>query len=118
MGGIGTLEEACEMITGNWIGLYNKPVGFLNVNGFFDTFFAFLKDAVNAGFMKLVQEFAVYNRQAMMDELVAGMGLHVVSQFTTIHNYIDTEHMILRKGAVSARKGERLIIPINMRDVS
>lgn len=50
-GGIGTLEEACEMITGNWIGLYNKPVGFLNVNGFFDTFFAFLKDAVNAGFM-------------------------------------------------------------------
>lgn len=68
--------------------------------------------------MKLVQEFAVYNRQAMMDELVAGMGLHVVSQFTTIHNYIDTEHMILRKGAVSARKGERLIIPINMRDGS
>lgn len=33
-GGIGTMEEACEMITGNWIGLYNKPVGFLNVNGF------------------------------------------------------------------------------------
>lgn len=50
-GGIGTMEEACEMITGNWIGLYNKPVGFLNVNGFFDAFFAFLKDAVNAGFM-------------------------------------------------------------------
>ena len=44
-GGIGTMEEACEMITGNWIGLYNKPVGFLNVNGFFDSFFAFLKDA-------------------------------------------------------------------------
>lgn len=50
-GGIGTMEEACEMITGNWIGLYNKPVGFLNVNGFFDAFFAFLKDAVNAGFI-------------------------------------------------------------------
>lgn len=50
-GGIGTMEEACEMITGNWIGLYNKPVGFLNVNGFFDAFFAFLKDAVNAEFM-------------------------------------------------------------------
>ena len=50
-GGIGTMEEACEMITGNWIGLYNKPVGFLNVNGFFDAFFAFLKFAVNAGFM-------------------------------------------------------------------
>lgn len=36
--------------------------------------------------------------------------------FTTIHNYIDTDNMILRKGAVSAQKGEKLLIPINMRD--
>lgn len=66
--------------------------------------------------MKLVQEFAVLNRQAIIDELVNVLGLTVVEQFTTIHNYIDTENMILRKGAVSARKGEKLLIPINMRD--
>ncbi len=68
--------------------------------------------------MKIVQEFAMLNRQAMMDEIIKGMGLHVKEQFTTIHNYIDTERMILRKGAVSAQKGERLLIPINMRDGS
>ena len=53
-----------------------------------------------------------------MDEIIKGMKLHVEEQFTTIHNYIDTESMILRKGAVSAKKGERLLIPINMRDGS
>lgn len=68
--------------------------------------------------MKLVQEFAMLNRQAMMDEIIKGMGLHVTDRFTTIHNYIDTENMILRKGAVSAQAGERLLIPINMRDGS
>lgn len=73
-GSIGTLEEACEMITGNWIGLYNKPVGFLNVNGFFDTFFAFLKDAVNAGFMpKPCYERAIVDSTAsgLIDKLLA-----------------------------------------------
>ncbi len=68
--------------------------------------------------MKIVQEFAMYNRQAMMDEIIKGMGVHVTQQFTTIHNYIDVNNMILRKGAVSAQIGERLIIPINMRDGS
>ena len=68
--------------------------------------------------MKIVQKFAELNRKAMMDEIVKGMNLHVEEQFTTIHNYIDTENMILRKGAVSARKGEKLLIPMNMRDGS
>ena len=68
--------------------------------------------------MKIVQDFAMINRQAMMDEIIKGMGLHVTDSFTTIHNYIDTENMILRKGAVSAQAGERLLIPINMRDGS
>ena len=44
------------------------------------------------------------------------MKLHEADFFTTVHNYIDTERMILRKGAVSAREGERLLIPLNMRD--
>lgn len=53
-----------------------------------------------------------------MDTIVKGMGFHVTEQFTTIHNYIDVENMILRKGSVSAQAGERLLIPINMRDGS
>ena len=68
--------------------------------------------------MSIMQRFADLNRKAMMKEIVDGMDLHIVDQFTTIHNYIDIENMILRKGAVSARKGERLLIPINMRDGS
>lgn len=66
--------------------------------------------------MKIVQRFALLNRKAMMDELIRGMKLKIDEQFTTIHNYIDTDNMILRKGAVSAQAGEKLIIPINMRD--
>ena len=66
--------------------------------------------------MKIVQRFAMLNRKAMVHELVKGMKLKVDGEFTTIHNYIDTDSMILRKGAVSAQAGERLIIPVNMRD--
>ena len=68
--------------------------------------------------MRLVQRFAALNRMAMTDVILEGMGLTAADRFTTIHNYIDTEHMILRKGAVSARAGEKLLIPINMRDGS
>lgn len=68
--------------------------------------------------MKIAQQYAQINRRAMMDVIVKGMGFHVEEQFTTIHNYIDTDHMILRKGAVSAQAGEKLLIPINMRDGS
>ena len=71
--------------------------------------------------MRIMQHFAQLNRKAMID--VISIGLHlkkeeIVDQFTTIHNYIDTENMILRKGAVSSQKGEKLLIPINMRDGS
>lgn len=68
--------------------------------------------------MKIVQRFADLNRAAMADLLIEGMGFTVEERFTTVHNYIDTESMILRKGAVSAKKGEKLLIPINMRDGS
>ncbi len=68
--------------------------------------------------MKTVQEYAMLNRLAMADEIEKGMKIKVKDSFTTIHNYIDTENMILRKGSVSAQKGERLIIPVNMRDGS
>ncbi|MDI9475711.1 MAG: RtcB family protein [Natronincolaceae bacterium] len=68
--------------------------------------------------MKIVQYFAELNRRAMAEVIIRGMKFDVVEQFTTIHNYVDTENMILRKGAVSANQGEKLIIPINMRDGS
>lgn len=68
--------------------------------------------------MKLTQQFAMLNRKAMVDVILSGMNLTAVDAFTTIHNYIDTDSMILRKGAVSAKFGEKLLIPINMRDGS
>ena len=68
--------------------------------------------------MKIVQEYAMLNRKAMLDEICTHMNLTAHTAFTTIHNYIDIENMILRKGAVSAQTGETLIIPINMRDGS
>ncbi|NMA67114.1 MAG: RtcB family protein [Clostridiaceae bacterium] len=68
--------------------------------------------------MKIVQKYAVYNRKAIVDEIIKRMGFEIEEQFTTIHNYIDIDSMILRKGAISARKGEKVLIPINMRDGS
>jgi len=68
--------------------------------------------------MRITQRFAALNRKAMVSVILEKMNLHAVEQFTTIHNYIDTEHMILRKGSVSAMAGEKLLIPINMRDGS
>ena len=68
--------------------------------------------------MHLTQHFAVLNRKAMTDVILRGMSLTKLEEFTTVHNYIDTEKMILRKGSVSAEAGEKLLIPINMRDGS
>jgi len=70
--------------------------------------------------MKIIQQFADINRKAMVCEIVKKMKFDIIEQFTTIHNYIETEPdpMILRKGAVSAKDGEKLVIPMNMRDGS
>ena len=68
--------------------------------------------------MEFMQCFADLNRTIIKEVILDGMHLTEEDTFTTVHNYIDTESMILRKGAVSARKGERLLIPINMRDGS
>ena len=66
--------------------------------------------------MKVMQKYAALNRRIITEVILKKCKLHAVEQFETIHNYIDTENMILRKGSVSARKGEKLLIPINMRD--
>ena len=68
--------------------------------------------------LELVQNFARYNREAMIDEIVRGMKWKVLDSYTCIHNYIDFSEdvPVLRKGAISAKTGEKVIIPINMRD--
>ena len=66
--------------------------------------------------MSITQQFADLNRRTIAAEIAKGMKMDVLDEFSTIHNYIDLDTRILRKGAVSAKAGERLIIPLNMRD--
>ncbi len=68
--------------------------------------------------VEICQRFARRNRELMAEILVDRCGLEVGESFHTIHNYIDTKEMILRKGAIAAHEGERVLIPINMRDGS
>lgn len=70
--------------------------------------------------MGIAQRFAELNRRAMFEEICRGYGIKddPDEMFETVHNYIDLDSMVLRKGAVSAKEGETLIIPMNMRDGS
>ena len=69
--------------------------------------------------LEIMQEFARINREAMVESIVKGMKWKVEDGFTCIHNYVDFSDPsvpVLRKGAISAKDGEKVIIPINMRD--
>ena len=68
--------------------------------------------------MEICQQFATINRETIAGEIIAQMGLMlcVEEYFHTVHNYISFEDNIVRKGAISAKKGERVLIPMNMRD--
>ena len=66
----------------------------------------------------ICQRFAHRNREKMAEVILERTGIAGGEAFHTIHNYIDTEEMILRKGAIAAHKGEKVLIPINMRDGS
>ena len=68
--------------------------------------------------MKLTQEHAKINRETIAKIILKEAKLHEVDSLDTIHNYIDTENMILRKGSISAQQLEKVIIPMNMRDGS
>lgn len=71
--------------------------------------------------MKIAQEYAIWNREAMMEVLLGGLGIgkdKILDKFCTIHNYIDIENRILRKGSISLQRDEVAIIPMNMRDGS
>lgn len=68
--------------------------------------------------LAVTQEYARLNREAMIDEIVRGMKWRILDSYTCIHNYVDFsgEIPVLRKGAIRADAGEKVIIPINMRD--
>lgn len=68
--------------------------------------------------MNIVQKYAKKNREVIVNNIVKNMNLTIVESFDTIHNYIDIDNMILRKGSISAQAGEKVIIPMNMRDGS
>lgn len=77
---------------------------------------SFLEDYLHD--VELCQRFARRNREKMAEILLERTGMQAVEAFHTIHNYIDTNEMILRKGANAAHGGEKVLIPLNMRDGS
>ena len=77
---------------------------------------AYLEDYLHD--VELCQRFATRSRELMAEIILDRLGLVKEDAFHTVHNYIDTDEMILRKGAVAAHDGERILIPINMRDGS
>lgn len=77
---------------------------------------SFLEDYLHD--VELCQRFARRNREKMAEILLERTGMQAVEAFHTIHNYIDTDEMILRKGAIAAHGGEKVLIPLNMRDGS
>lgn len=71
--------------------------------------------------MNICASFSYWNRKAMLDVIIDGMDIkrrYILDEFTTLHNYVDVENRIIRKGAISLQDGERAIIPMNMRDGS
>lgn len=68
--------------------------------------------------VEICQSFARRNRERIAEVLLERTGMSAGEAFHTIHNYIDTDEMILRKGAIAAHKNEKVLIPINMRDGS
>ena len=76
----------------------------------------YLKDYLHD--VEICQRFARRSREKMAEIILERSGMKALEAFHTIHNYIDTEEMILRKGAIAAHAGEKVLIPINMRDGS
>ena len=68
--------------------------------------------------VEICQQFARQSREKMAEIILNRTGMSATDAFHTVHNYIDTKEMILRKGAIAAHKGEKVLIPINMRDGS
>ncbi len=65
--------------------------------------------------VRIIQDYAEYNRQIIIREILKGMKWKAAEQFSVPHNYLDGAG-ILRKGAISAQKGEKVVIPANMKE--
>lgn len=76
----------------------------------------FLEDYLHD--VEICQNFARRSRERMAEIILERTGMGAGEGFHTIHNYIDTREMILRKGAIAAHAGEKVLIPLNMRDGS
>lgn len=66
--------------------------------------------------MELAQKYAKTNRMLIANQIMLALEASTIERFDSIHNYIDTDTNTLRKGAISAQEGEKLLIPLNMRD--
>lgn len=88
-------------------------------DGSADNTFAWLEGEEMAAYLndlEIAQEYADLNRKAIVETILSALGLVAEYRFSTVHNTLDTTSMILRRGAVSAKNGERLLIAANMRD--
>lgn len=102
------IQKALENLAKNTRTNIPKDLAYLEGDNFKD----YLHD------MRIAQKFAALNRMMIAQIIMEKMGWRILDVFQTIHNYIDTDNMILRKGSVEAREGQQLLIPINMRDGS
>lgn len=89
-------------------GVINKDLAYLDGKELDD----YLND------LAIAQKYSTISRQTMLYRIADAMGWEIIDEFESMHNYIDLENGIIRKGATSAQAGERLIIPLNMRDGS
>lgn len=109
-------------ILGNNVANYYIEQGYLKLKdeGFkLSREFVYLTDRLMEDYLhdlKIVQEFADLNRRCIGEIIIKNMKNKIDEEFSTIHNYADIDEKIIRKGAVSAKKDEKIIIPINMRD--
>lgn len=102
------IQKALENLAKNTRTNVPKDLSYLEGDNFND----YLHD------MEIAQKYAALNRSMIALNILEHMPWRPIAMYNTIHNYIDVDNMILRKGSVSARQGEKLLIPINMRDGS
>ena len=102
------IQKALENLAKNTRTNVPKDLAYLEGDNFND----YLHD------MEIAQKYAALNRSMIALNILEHMPWRPIAMYNTIHNYIDVDNMILRKGSVSARQGEKLLIPINMRDGS
>lgn len=105
------IQEALKILQSQWTATpSNVPDDLCHLYG------TYLEDYLQD--VEICQRFAKRSREKMAEIILEYTGLKALNSFHTIHNYIDTKEMILRKGAIAAYKDQLLLIPINMRDGS